>query len=296
MKRKLLTVAFIALGASVFAQQLTVAVSPFQERSGFTKDEADIVTELFTAQLVSSGAAIVVDRNSFDQILAEMRFQISDWSDNNKVARLGAALNADSIITGQLMRLGNQTIITANLLDIRTAQIVSSSRMQLNSLEQVFDKMPAFVEEMAGSFPQPNYLTGRWRVPDTNMALDFRPDGTFILNNYIVTYTTYYDPKNRSLWIRQIDTGTISGTYTYTKNTVRFAYEARTAVISVDASRWDRSTRNTRDSWMNRDTSGEGHQEVQYFVRDNGRTLQLGNIFKASMTDGSSSYYTNFIK
>ena len=206
------------------AQQLTVAVSPFQARNGHTDEEAEIITELFTTQLVSSGAARVVARNSFDRIMTEMRFQASDWADNNKVARLGAALNANSIITGQLMKLGNQTIITANLLDIQTVQIVSSSRMQLDYIDQVFNRMPTFVEEMIKNLPVPNYFIGIWRVVNTNTRLEFRANGTFSVRNHSFSRDwTYFDNSKT----RSTETVTIDGTYQFTRNSLDLVYTER---------------------------------------------------------------------
>ena len=82
----------------VFAQQLTVAVSPFEVRGGLSQDEAESVTELFISQLVANRTLRVVDRNSFDMIMNEMRFQASDWADSRRVAELGRMLNANSIV------------------------------------------------------------------------------------------------------------------------------------------------------------------------------------------------------
>jgi TolB-like protein len=129
-------------------QQLTVAVSTFEARGGLTADEADAITELFSASLVNDGMVRVVDRSNFDRIIAEMQFQASDWTDTDKVARLGRALNATSIIRGTVMTLGGQIAITTSLLDVNTAQIVSSSILRMQDIGEVFDKMPAFVKDL----------------------------------------------------------------------------------------------------------------------------------------------------
>jgi TolB-like protein len=155
-----LIVCMTVCGAAVFAQQLTVAVSPFDVRSGFTNDEAEVIYELFTTDLVSTGKVTVVDRNSFDKVMAEMNFQDTDWSDSDKVARLGKALNAKSIIRGQLMKLGDQMVITVNIIDIKTALILSSARAQFKEINDIFSRMTTLANTVVG------------KVPDTSAGFD----------------------------------------------------------------------------------------------------------------------------
>ena len=148
-----LVFALIACGG-IFAQQLTVAVSRFDIIGEISKEDADGVTDLFMSELVTNGAVRVVDRNSFDRILQEMKFQASDWADKNKVAQLGKALNADSIIRGMVMTLGNKTVISSTILDINTAQILAASSTSMNAMNEVFTKLPVLVKEMSTNLQQ----------------------------------------------------------------------------------------------------------------------------------------------
>ena len=145
---------FMAFGYSIYAQQLTVAVSPFEARSGMSKDDAETVTELFIAQLVADRTIKVVDRNNFDKIIAEMRFQSSDWADSNRVAELGRATGANSIIRGTVATLAGQTVITATILDINTAQILSSSTLRMANMREIFDKLPTFASDIVSNLPK----------------------------------------------------------------------------------------------------------------------------------------------
>jgi TolB-like protein len=150
----------LAISGIAYAQQLTVAVSPFDVRGGFTQDDADAVYELFVAELAVSGSVRVVDRGSFDKILTEMQFQQSDWTSGSRVAEFGKALGANSIIRGQLMSLAGKLIITASVLDINTAQILSTGSLQLNDIGEVFGKLPGFVSDTVKGLPKPVYSIG----------------------------------------------------------------------------------------------------------------------------------------
>lgn len=154
MKNLLILVSgLLAINYFCQAQQLTVAVSAFDAKGGLSRDEAESVTELFRAELAKNRTIKVVDRNNFDKILSEMKFQDSDWADSKRVAQLGKALNANGIIRGTVMSLGGQIVITATALDINTTQILSSSTLQMRRIDELFDKLPAFAAEIVKNLP-----------------------------------------------------------------------------------------------------------------------------------------------
>jgi TolB-like protein len=169
MKRFMVLISLIAgMGAALCAQQLTVAVSSFDVKNGVTADVAEVVTELFTANLVATGRMRVVDRNGFDKIMAEMKFQASDWANSSRVAQLGKALNANSIIQGNVSALAGQIVITAYILDINTAQILSASSVRVNDIGQIFDRIPTLsngvVTNLANLSNRPNTALGQYTV------------------------------------------------------------------------------------------------------------------------------------
>jgi TolB-like protein len=154
MKNIILLIALIAgMSAVLFAQQLTVAVSTFEARGGLSKGDADAITDLFISALVSDGTVKVVNRSSFDTIIAEMKFQASDWTDSDRVIQLGKALKATSIIQGSVMTLAGQSAVTTTILDLNTAQMISSSTLRMKDMSEVFEKMPGFVKDLMGNLP-----------------------------------------------------------------------------------------------------------------------------------------------
>jgi len=149
-KKTIILVSALLLIASVnlWAQQRTVAVSLFEARGALSQDVADVVTELVMTELVADKTVRVVARNSFDAIIAEMKFQATDWTDSNMVVKLGKALGADSLIRGTAMSMdkGGPIIITSNILDMNTSQILYTSRLQVNNTVEIFEKIPDFVK------------------------------------------------------------------------------------------------------------------------------------------------------
>jgi len=170
MKKTILVIGLcLAVCAALTAQQLTVAVSTFEARGGVSKDDADAITDLFISELVSNGTVNVVDRSSFDKILAEMQFQASDWTDSDKVVELGKALKATSIIRGSVMTVAGQSAVTTTILDLNTAQLISSSTLRMKDMGEIFDKLPSFVKELMGNLPAPRE-TKEYKVGDRGPA------------------------------------------------------------------------------------------------------------------------------
>jgi TolB-like protein len=154
MKKKFLAVCFALCGFAAFARDLPkVAVANFDVQGGIKPDEAKIITELFTMELVSKGAIKVVDRTSFDKIIAEMKFQTSDWSNSEKTAALGRAINAGYVIRGQLMKMGAVIYWTASMIDLNTTEVLSSALEQISDLGEVFNKLPSFCAQMMNKPP-----------------------------------------------------------------------------------------------------------------------------------------------
>lgn len=242
MKKMFLFVLLVFLGMVVYAQQLpTVAVARF-EPVGVSNDEANVVTELFMAELVNTGTVRVADRANFDKIIAEMRFQLSDWSNDQKTVQLGRALNAEYIIHGQFMKMGNTYLMTATMLNINTAQRLYSAREQFQSLDHIFTAMPNVCGQIANKIPTPNYFIGRW-VSGTSIEqlsgrpgyvrlqceIEFKSDGTLILHRFD-TGTTQSGHSGRE----QITvTGTGTGRYEFNNELlyVQYSVSPRAPVV-----------------------------------------------------------------
>jgi TolB-like protein len=168
----------------------TVAVATFDVQGGITPEEAGVITELFITELVSTNEVNVLDRMSFDKIVNEMQFQTSDWSNSQKTAALGRALNAGNVIRGQLMKMGDTIYWTATMLDVNTAQVLHSSRLQLKNLSEVWGKLPEFRQQIVAKLPPPNLFVGRWQSSTKENGnellciLNIQADGTIIVERY----------------------------------------------------------------------------------------------------------------
>lgn len=188
----LLALAAMFCSAVVAQEQKTVAVVVPFDSSGVPQEEVDVVYRMFLSEFVRTGKCSVADRDSFDKIKAQQNFQLSDWSNNDKVAKLGEALNANVVVTGQMMKFRMQVMFIVQILDVNTTKIISSADERVGDVDELFGKFPAMCRELTKNIAKPqnaaavNYDIG-----------DFGPGGGYVFY-YSEAGFPVYDSDNSS--------------------------------------------------------------------------------------------------
>lgn len=131
-----------------FAGERSIFVVPTFDSKGFSSDDAEFVTGLFTSNLANLGFAEIVEKSSVDKKKKELSFKSSDCSNVNKVAELGRALNASHVATGELTKKGSNLTLTVSILDVKKATIIASHTESVKSIDAFFDKMPFFCDAL----------------------------------------------------------------------------------------------------------------------------------------------------
>jgi len=166
MKRKLFFVALVLLGAFVFAQaKPVVAVASFDVISGVTVDEASMITDVFFVRLGNAQKVNLVNRTIVQRIIKEHNFQMEDWSDEQKTAELGKALNADWLVQGNIRKMNNGILVIVQFYDIRTFSFQGGTDLRLTNADEAYDKMDQLVEKLLQTIastpaPAPVYKIG----------------------------------------------------------------------------------------------------------------------------------------
>jgi formylglycine-generating enzyme required for sulfatase activity len=149
VKKATTAVLFILLAAVIplsSQQKGRVVVQQLANGPGVSADNARTITGLIRSRTGASGAVTLVTREDFDKILAEHQFQMSDWSDPDKTARLGAAAGADYIMVGEIDEMDGVYFVTARMIDLNTAEQIASSDIEFNRLNQARAAMDEFTD------------------------------------------------------------------------------------------------------------------------------------------------------
>ncbi|MBQ7905549.1 MAG: hypothetical protein IJ361_07325 [Spirochaetaceae bacterium] len=141
----------LVVATTMFAQEKpTVVIVPF-DVVGVDEGEANVLFEVFTSDFAGLGKARVVDRNSFDKIKAQHAFQTSDWSNSDKIAQLGKALNANMVITGQLMSFKGTLVATFRMLDVNTVEIIATATERTSGTDELFGNLEVMAKKLASN-------------------------------------------------------------------------------------------------------------------------------------------------
>ena len=127
----------------------TIVVIPFDAKN-VEQNDANVLFEVFTNEIAGTGKFKVVDRTKVDFIKKQHEFQNSDWSNDEKVAKLGNALNANIVVTGQLMPFKDKIVVSFRMLDVNTMEIVTSATARVSDTSKFFDKIPEIVKKLTG--------------------------------------------------------------------------------------------------------------------------------------------------
>ncbi len=154
LKRITLILTTLLLAVSFMTAQETkakpiIVVIPFEAKN-VEQDDADVLHEIFTNELVGTGKFKIVDRSKVNEIKKQHEFQNSDWSNNEKVAKLGNALNANMVVVGKIMPFQKKITSSFRILDVNTMEIVSSATERVSDISEFFDKIPNVVRKLTG--------------------------------------------------------------------------------------------------------------------------------------------------
>jgi len=149
MKKKVLIVLLALFGVTAaFAQQPVVAVAPFDAISGISATDANMITRVFFIRLGNTNKVSLVDRNVVERVIQEHKFQAGDWSNKEKTAELGDALNANWIVRGEMEKFGSSILVTVQFYDIRTFQFKGGADLRLANADEAYDKIQPLVDKL----------------------------------------------------------------------------------------------------------------------------------------------------
>jgi TolB-like protein len=162
---------FVCTG--LFAQQPVVAVAPFNAISGISAADANMITRVFTIRLGNTQKVAFVDRTIVERVLQEHRFQAGDWSNAQKTAELGRALNADWIVRGELEKSGSNILITVQFYDIQTFRFMSGADLRIANVDAAYDNMDTLVNKLIETISQTVTANRTYNIGDIGPAGGF---------------------------------------------------------------------------------------------------------------------------
>lgn len=144
----------LVMSIHLFADTVTIVPFAYQ---GISQGDAETFTEMFVSEYAAVTHDDVADRSNFDGIAEQHKFQLTDWSNNDKIAKLGKAMNAGKIICGRISVFGSTVTFTGRVLDVNSTKVLNSINWKGNSLESLLFGITNIAKELAGAY----YIGGK---------------------------------------------------------------------------------------------------------------------------------------
>lgn len=117
-----------------------VAIADFVDLQGISNDLGRFVANRLTTRLVQSTRFSVVERQRLSQVLAELKFSMSDLVDPDKARQLGGMVGVEALIVGTISELGPEIDIDARVIEIETNQLLVGATITIPR-DEVVDQM-----------------------------------------------------------------------------------------------------------------------------------------------------------
>ncbi|MBN2536214.1 MAG: right-handed parallel beta-helix repeat-containing protein [Spirochaetales bacterium] len=118
--------------------------------SGITKEEAKIIVDFITTQVIETGKYRVVDRMQRNALLEEMEWAISDCTDTKCQLQMGKLLSASLIIVGSLGNVGDMCIMNIKLIDVGTGETMNTASKMYDDINTLLKDSKSFTFEFLG--------------------------------------------------------------------------------------------------------------------------------------------------
>ena len=125
-------------------------------------EDAIMISRFIRMAMVKSRMFAVVDEKNMDAMLAEQGFRKAEWKSRSDAAELGRLLNAQAVLMGTYSRFAGRHVMSAQLVDVKTGQIVSSEAESFGEVEEVEEAVDRLVSDLL----EPIRLEERVETPE----------------------------------------------------------------------------------------------------------------------------------
>lgn len=155
---------FLFLTNALYAEsRVNIAVLDFKSINVSAAD-AVAISDFVRTSLIRSNIFNVVERNNIDKILAEQGIQQAGCVTEECAIQIGKLLNVRKAVIGSYSKIEDIYFITANVVDIETAKISDSERVQFNNISDIAEAVDELCSFIAGKKIATS-LTMRQEIP-----------------------------------------------------------------------------------------------------------------------------------
>ena len=148
--KKYVFLILLLFSSLLFSQEkIKVAVLPF---SSANEEEGDTISSIFANELSKRKVYTVLTRNSrMEKVMKELNFQRNGLTDENTIAQIGKALNAQYVMAGEIAKLGRSSVLVVSMINVETLENITGDTKTFKNIEDVLQYVPQMVNEITGT-------------------------------------------------------------------------------------------------------------------------------------------------
>lgn len=156
---------------SVYGQaKPRLGILPF---TGGTGGDGETIATLLSFQSdIQNSFTIVPRTNAVNTLIAEQQFQLSGYTDTDTIARLGRLLNADFVVSGNILRLGNSNLVITTIVNVETFELLVGDYREYRSIEEVRSLLPIISQKMITASKKNSTSLPKLAIAPFNIASD----------------------------------------------------------------------------------------------------------------------------
>jgi len=136
---------FLVCGA-LSGEPLMTGVVEFEEKNDIGIDNARvIIPEILVAHLKKIGTYTLSERILLKKVLEEQALQLSGMIDEEMAGEVGKLYGLEAIITGSVMKVGEEITISGRVIHTESAEIIASGTIEFTDI----DRLKENLEELA---------------------------------------------------------------------------------------------------------------------------------------------------
>jgi len=176
----------------------SIAVVPFVNTSAGNHLDylEDAVPKMIVTDLKQSTWLTVVTRDNLQPVLDELKLEASDLVDPAKASEVGKFLNADLILTGSILAIGNELRFDIHVIDVTTTEVVAGEKVNGAGESEVMAMVDSVSTRVIASLTGENIFINNTNIVKGNLppahqsdALSFWP---LLGNDYGLTGVNDY--------------------------------------------------------------------------------------------------------
>ena len=165
------------------ARRMRFAVLDLDD-NGVGTDVTHAIADQLANRLASNPAVRLVERRRISTLLKEQQFQHSGRTETDGAVRMARILNVQKVIMGAVAKLGTTMTITAQLVDVESAQIDGVREMQCQACS--LEDLPEAIAEMSETLVAPPEDTVSYPAEPPHIEIQSPRDGDSTATNHAI--------------------------------------------------------------------------------------------------------------